>query len=121
MIKELNKLTLQLRKEHKSIAPVMVFHMSEIQKIGKDKQRQTTEDEAIQYVKKAVQKIKDTPNYNQQEVDLLESLLPQMASESDVQEFLNGLDPSLNKGQVMKAVKDHFGALVDMKYVSSLV
>jgi uncharacterized protein YqeY len=121
MEKELSKLSLNLRKEKSSLAPVMVFHLSEIRNIGKNKQRETTEEEAIQYVKKAVQKLKEAPNSNPKEIALLESLLPQMASEEDVQTFLDTLDSDMNKGQIMKAVRDHFGPLVDMKYVSSLV
>jgi uncharacterized protein YqeY len=121
MIDEMKKLTLQLRKDRSSLGSVMQYHLAEISKIGKAKNRDTTEEEAIQYVKKTVQRLKEDQYSNSDEVEVLETLLPQMASEEDVKEFLSALDDGLNKGQIMKAVREEFGALVDMKMVSGLV
>ena len=119
MIKEIKTKTLQLRKERSSLAPTMQFHVSEIDNIGKNKQRSTTDAEAIQYVKKAVQKLKEN-NGSVEEINVLESFLPAMASEDQIKQFLSTLDTD-NKGAVMKAVKEHFGVLVDMKQVSQLL
>jgi hypothetical protein len=44
-----------------------------------------------------------------------------MASREEVQAFLDTLEDASNKGVVMKAVKQKFGTLVDMKMVSSMV
>jgi uncharacterized protein YqeY len=99
----------------------MVFHLSEMNRIEKNKQREITEDESIEYLKKAVQKLKETPISNPEEIEILESLLPQMATLEEVQEFLNTLDSSMNKGAIMKSVKEKFGPLVDMKQVSKMV
>lgn len=120
MIKELKQETLKLRKARSPIAPTMQFHIAEVDKIGKAKQRNTTEDEATQYIKKTVQKLKEAPTSNNDEITVLESLLPQMASEQEVKEFLSTIDTT-NKGVVMKAVKAHFGVNVDMKMVSKLL
>lgn len=130
MIKELHDLTLKLRKDRDPISRIMVFHLAEVNKIGKNKEnRETTEDEAIQYVKRTVQNLKEDQFSDEddikREIELLESLLPKMASEDEVRAFImaeveNGLDIT-NKGMVMKAVRSHFGALVDMKMVSNLV
>lgn len=127
---ELKALSMKLRKERDPIARLIVFHVAEVEKIGKNKDnRETTEEEAIQYVKKTVQKLKEDQYANdetQREIELLETLLPKMASEDEVRAHIimleaeQGLDIS-NKGAVMKAVKAEFGALVDMKMVSGLL
>ena len=118
---ELSQLTLKLRKSRSPLAPTFSFHMAEVSKIGKTKgNRETTDDEALQYVKKTVQKLKEDEHANQEELRLLEDLLPQMASREEVETFLSNIDKS-NKGVVMKAVKAKFGALVDMKMVSEML
>lgn len=127
---ELKALSMKLRKERDPIARLIVFHLAEVEKIGKNKDnRETTEEEAIQYVKKTVQKLKEDQFANdetQREVELLETLLPKMATEDEVRAHISmletekGLDTT-NKGMVMKAVKAEFGALVDMKMVSEML
>lgn len=120
MINELKKLALEQRKARSDLAPVMQFHISEVTNIGKNKGRETTEDEAIQYMKKAVQKLEENEHSDKREIDLLKGLLPKMATEEEVRAFLATVDTS-NKGAVMKAVREKFGALVDMKMVSGLL
>jgi uncharacterized protein YqeY len=104
----------------------MQFHLSELSNIGKANNRETTEDEAIQYLKKASSKLKENEFHNPAELEILENLLPQMASADEVRAHIfmleaeQGLDIS-NKGAVMKAVKAKFGALVDMKMVQGML
>ncbi len=125
-IEKLKATTLQLRKNRDSLGPVMQFHLSELSNIGKAKNRETTEDEAVQYLKKATLKLKENEFRNDSELQILEDLLPQMASADEVRAYIfmleaeQGLDIS-NKGAVMKAVKERFGALVDMKMVSGML
>lgn len=122
MKQELKTLTMKLRKERSPLASTMVFHLAEVEKIGKNAgNRETTEDEAIQYVKKTVQKLNEDKYSNKEEAALLEGLLPQMASREEVQAFLGTLEDASNKGVVMKAVKQRFGMLVDMKMVSGMI
>jgi uncharacterized protein YqeY len=122
MKQELKSLTMKLRKERSTLASVMVFHLSEIENIGKNAgNRETTEDEALQYVKKTVQKLKENPAAKLEEIAMLEGLLPQMASEAEVRAFLDTLPDLTNKGAVMGAVKKQFGALVDMKMVAGMI
>ena len=121
MIDKLKAVTLEHRKARSVLGPVLQYHLSEVTNIGKNKQRETTEDEAIQYIKKTVSKLESDEYANPQEIAVLNSILPQMASEEDVKAFLEGLDANMNKGQIMKAVREEFGALVDMKMVSGLV
>ena len=125
-IEKLKATTLQLRKDRNSLGPVMQFHLSELSNIGKANNRETTEDEAIQYLKKASSKLKENEFHNPAELEILENLLPQMASADEVRAYIfmleaeQGLDIS-NKGAVMKAVKAKFGALVDMKMVQGML
>lgn len=121
MITELKALVLKLRKDRSPIAASMQFHMSEIQNIGKnDGNRETSENEAVQYAKKATQKLKENEYANPDEIAALESLLPKMASREDVQAFLDTIDDKSNKGVVMKALKENFGVLVDMKMAAGM-
>lgn len=127
IIEQLKTKTMELRKARSPYASVMLFHLSEIVKIGKnDGNRDSTEAEALQYVKKTVQKLKENPYAVPAEIDLLEKFLPAMASRDQVRAHIfmleaeQGLDIS-NKGAVMKAVKAEFGALVDMKMVAEML
>jgi uncharacterized protein YqeY len=120
MIDRLKAKTLELRKARSPLGPTMQFHVAEVSKIGKSKNRETTEDEAIQYIKKTVQRLNEDEYADKLEIAVLEELLPQMATEAEVREFLSTIDTS-NKGAVMKAVRDKYGALVDMKMVGGLL
>lgn len=122
MKQELKKLTMELRKQRSPMASVMVFHLSEIENIGKNAgNRETTEDEAFQYVKKTVEKLKSSPVPDEQEIALLSTFLPKMASEEEVRAFLDTLPEGSNKGQIMGAVKKQFGVNVDMKKVAGML
>lgn len=111
-----------MRKAKNPLAPVMVFHLAEIQKIGKnDGSRETTQDEAIQYVKKAVQKLEADEFANPDETAALAVYLPVMATEDEIRAVIAPvLADGGGKGDVMKAVKTAFGVNVDMKLVSTL-
>jgi uncharacterized protein YqeY len=113
---------LAMRKKKDPLASVMVFHLDEIQKIGKnDKSRVTSTDEAVQYIKKAVSKLNQEKFSNPQEIAILSKYLPVMATE---QQLLSVITPILqaggNTGQVMKAVKLEFGTSADMALVRTL-
>jgi uncharacterized protein YqeY len=125
-IEKLKTKTLELRKARSHLGPTMQFHMAEVSKIGKSNgNRDTTEDEAIQYLKKTVQKLKENEFTDKEEIAVLEAMLPRMATEDEVRAHIfaleaEGLDIS-NKGAVMKAVKEQFGSLVDMKMVAGML
>jgi uncharacterized protein YehS (DUF1456 family) len=120
MIEEMKAKTLELRKARSRLGPIMQYHLAEISKIGKASSREATEAEAIQYVKKTVQRLTEDEYADIQEIFLLEGLLPKMASEDEVREFLSSMDTS-NKGMVMKAVREKYGVLVDMKMVGEML
>ena len=127
IIETLKAKTLELRKQRSHLGPIMQFHTAEVSKIGKGNgNRDTTEDEAIQYLKKTVQKLNENEFADKEEISVLESMLPRMATEDEVRthvfylEATEGLDIS-NKGAVMKAVRSKFGSLVDMKMVAGML
>lgn len=127
IIQELKDKALEMRKLRSDLSAVMQFHVSEVANIGKSAgNRDTTEDEAIQYLKKAVQKLKESLNSDTREISLLEELLPRMATQDEVRGYLQhlqtveNLDVS-NRGTVMRAVKSHFGSCVDMRMVAGML
>ena len=120
VINRLKTVALELRKNRSPLGAVMQFHVAELEKIGKNKgNRETTEDEAVQYLKKAVQKLEENAG-NPDEIVILEAFLPQMVGEDELRQFIAGLNET-NKGLVLKAVREHYGARVDMKMASGLV
>ena len=126
IIEKLKAEAMTLRKARSALGPTMQFHIAEIDKIGKAKNRQTSEDEAIQYLKKSVQKLKENQFADQEEIAVLERLLPQMATEDEVRAFLKAkyvfaADDMPSKGEIMKAVREEFGALADMKMVGGML
>ena len=134
IVKTLRAESLRLRKERNPIAASITFVLSEIEKIGKNAgNRDTTEDEATKVVQKLVATLKDNLNYRLTESDeaatkaqitILESVLPQMVTDEQVSSYITDLafDPAfiMNKGNVMKAIRSKFGALVDMKRAGTI-
>lgn len=132
---QIRRAALQMRKERDPLAGKLVFAISEIEKVGKnDGNRATTEDEAI----KTIQKIIATIDQNQKLVDagsaaaedlarerqILESFLPQMASDAEVRDLLLtviGDEKPKNKGIAMKVIRDEYGARVDMRRAGEIV
>lgn len=133
VIEKLKAESLRLRKERNPIAASITFAMSEIEKVGKNNgNRATTDDEAIKVVQKLIATIDENLkldvddgrrialNYEKQ---ILQSALPQMASEDEIRSQLafafQGKQIS-NKGEIMKWAKSRWGALADMKQVGSI-
>lgn len=138
IIEKLKSESMRLRKERNPIAASITFAMSEIEKVGKNNgNRQTTEDEAIKVVQKLIVTIdgniklatddgrKIAFNYEKQ---ILSSVLPQMASEEEISVYLDNymttrtkMGETPKKGEIMKAIRDQFGAKVDMKRSGEMV
>lgn len=130
IIEKLKEESLRLRKERSSLAPKIVFALSEIEKVGKNNgNRATTEDEAIKVIQKIIANIDETykltgePIGENKERRILISVLPQMASEDEIRSKLvfafNGKEVR-NKGEIMKWAKTEWGSLADMKQVGSI-
>ena len=133
VIGELKKESLRLRKERSPVASSIVFAISEIEKVGKNAgNRETTEDEAIRIIQKIIATIDENLLHSTAwrasqltyEKQILQSVLPQMATENDVVSFLEAKyteNTVPKKGEVMKALRDEFGARADMKRAAQIV
>lgn len=134
VVEQLKKRSMALRKERNPIAPSIQFALSEIEKVGKNSgNRETTEDEAIRVVQKLIATVDE--NLRVVEFDghrialylekqILQEVLPQMASEEEVRSLLAdilGATAPKNKGVAMKVIRDEFGAKVDMKRAGEIV
>lgn len=133
VFEKLKKESLQLRKDRNPAAASITFALSEIDKVGKNNgNRATTDDEAIKVVQKLIATINDNLklaidddrrialNYEKQ---ILQSALPQMASEEEIRTKLVSAFQGkqiANKGEIMKWAKAEWGALADMKQVGAI-
>jgi uncharacterized protein YqeY len=130
IFEKLKQESLRLRKEKNPIATSIQFALSEIEKVGKNAgNRATTEDEAIRVIQKIIATIDENLTHADTErkvhlnyeKKILESVLPKMVTEEEVLAFLNFLkskysdDSAPKKNEIMKAARDKFGSLVDMK------
>ena len=131
VIEKLKTESMALRKVRSPVAPAILFALSEIEKVGKNNgNRSTTEDEAIKVIQKLIATIDENLKLNIDdgrrvslnfEKQILLGVLPQMASDSEITDFLRELFTGKRegdipkKGDVMKALRDKFGALIDMK------
>lgn len=136
VIEKLKAESMALRKVRSPVAPAILFALSEIEKVGKNNgNRATTEDEAIKVVQKLIATIDENLKLNIDEnrrtslnfeKQILQGVLPQMASDTEITDFLRELFTGKRgsdipkKGDVMKALRDKFGALVDMKRAGQL-
>lgn len=109
MINTLKAKLLEARK-NKGNTAFWSFVLAEVTNVGKNKgNRETTSDEAISVIKKLVEK-----SIVASEKQMLEELLPKMATKEQVQEFVATLDSQEIK-VVMPALKKKFGAAINLK------
>lgn len=132
VIEQLEAETMKARRDGGKLSSFAKYILSEVRNIGKNKgNRDTTEDEAIQFIKKQVEKTEEvlhmvkeeqTIKRLKSEINFLENLLPEMVSENEILDFLrNETTDDMKKGEIMKKVKNHFGARVDMKKVGQMI
>lgn len=119
ILQELKKKSLELRKTKDELASFSVFLIAEIEKVGKnDSNRETTNDEAIKVLQKMVKNLTDVPGAGN-EIDFVNTYLPQQVSEDELREFILTINAP-NIGAVMGAVKKNYGATADMKMASKI-
>lgn len=139
VIEKLKAESLALRKTKNPIAPSIVFALSEIEKFGKNTRNgATTEDEAIRVIQKLIatidENLKVTTDDGRKiafnfEKQILSGVLPQMASEDSIKEILQRFIDARKevttglpkKGEIMKVLRDSFGARIDMKRAGEIV
>ncbi len=120
-----------MKNKDSKISSLLSILMSDIIRVGKDKRNSdTTEDEAIQVVRKYIKSSQDNlklknlssdhiESYNF-EIELLSKYLPQQVSKENIQDFLN-LHIGKNKGELFKLLKEKFGNTFDPKVASELI
>ena len=137
IVQQLKTESLRLRKERNPIAASITFVLSEIERVGKNNgDRATTEDEAVKVVQKVIATLRDNLKYDitdsdaeamRMQIQILESVLPAMASDEEIMNVLRPImtgktaETMPKKGEIMKVVRDAFGATVDMKRVGQLL
>lgn len=134
VIEKLKKETMRVRRDMGAMASFAQFTLSEVRNIGKNNgNRDTTEEEAINYIKKQIEKTKSVIDVATEhsmitklssEINFLEDVISdvKMLSEEEVLNYLRtNTDSSMNKGQIMKKLKENFGPRVDMKKANQLV
>lgn len=146
----LKNTALQLRKDRDELAGAIQQVQAFAQSLAKERGLKSgdittpfNDDEATRAIQKGIKQVNDTIQMLEQngatgndlhiksvrERDLLESLLPQMASDEDVntaiETFIDSVDQSQVNiklmGQVMKALTEQFGASLDKAKASQLV
>lgn len=127
ILEQLRAKALELRKERHPLAPSVQFAIAEVEKIGKNAgNRATTEDEAIKAIQKIVATLKSNFEAQQSEmtaneIALYETFLPQLVAEAELRSFIMNVDSRIGKGAILKAVRQKYGALVDMKMATGIV
>jgi len=137
VIEKLKAESIALRKTRNPVAPSIMFALSEIEKVGKNNgNRATTEDEAIKVIQKLIatidENLKVTTDDGRKiafnfEKQILMGVLPQMASDEEIMDTIRPImtgktkETMPKKGEIMKVVRDKFGAKVDMKRVGQIL
>ena len=137
VIEKLKAESIALRKTRNPVAPSILFALSEIEKVGKNNgNRATTDDEAIKVIQKLIatidENLKVTTDDGRKiafnfEKQILMGVLPEMASDEDVMNVIHPImtgktkETMPKKGEIMKVVRDKFGAKVDMKRVGQIL
>jgi uncharacterized protein YqeY len=125
-----------LRKARDPLASKIGFVLNEVVQFGKNQgNRDTTDDEAVKIVRKAISSNADLVKYAddegvnaiERENELLSTVLPQLVSDSELtMSILVALDstPKRDKsaiGVVMKALREKYGARLDGKRAGELI
>lgn len=123
---ELKSMHIKFRKNRNPLSSFLGFVISECELIGKnDGNRETIESEVVSKLKNLLKRTNESISINETEMllsekDLIESLLPEMVDENDVELFIKSNSFS-NIGEGMKAIKEKFGQNVDMKKASTVL
>jgi len=108
------------------------FLLSEINKVGKAHQRETTDEEAIAVVKKTIACLQEICNHKlnsgsdcaaeKAEQGLYEAYLPQQLSETGLRHVIHGIiaDGANNMGAVMKKLKETHGGQYDGRLAAEI-
>lgn len=127
LYEKLNGMLIETRKNREMEATTKAFRISTlgfykamVEALAKeDGHREVTDAD----VTRILLKYKAFANENQktQEVELINSILPPMATEEEINKVIDEQELVANQGVIMKALKDKFGAYIDMKMAAAIV
>lgn len=134
LLQQIKNDQLAARKNKETIKAILLTTLiAEVSAVGKKENRETTNDEAIKVIQKFVKGNDETLEalkfssdervlIARTEKTILESYLPQMASEDAVKATVDKLKTNgcNNVGEIMKILKLQFGATLDGKMASRL-
>ena len=134
MLNQIKLDRLQARKDRDGVkGPLLTTLISEIEMVAKNANRGVTNDDVTKVVQKFLKGVNETVELLKsksediryanaiEERKILESYLPKMASDDDVREAVRRMGDVQNVGQIMKALKETFGAALDGKRASQIV
>ena len=125
---------LQARKNRDFVkGSLLTTLISEIEMVAKNANRIVTDDDTVKVVQKFLKGVNETIEHlkdrtadaryviaNEEKL-ILESYLPKMASDDDIREAVRQMGDVQNLGQIMKVLKEKFGASLDGKRASQIV
>jgi len=136
ILKEIKKEYMKYRKEKvKEMISLYSTVIGEIEKVGKDNgNRETTEEETIQVIKKVIKSLNETINIIEDrgadskeieeyvlQVSELEKYLPKQLSEEELEKIINSLkEEGKNIGEIMKYLKENYSGRYDGKLASQI-
>ena len=101
------------------------------QKIAKQTNGTVTDDMVIRAIKNEIKQLNELQKYCEQDICKLaeirvktqycEELLPKMATEDEIRDYLTANDIEKNIGICMKSLKAHFGSMLDGKVAQRIV
>ena len=137
LIQQIKQDQLTARMDKSTIKAVLLTTLySEASNVGKnDGNRESTDDETIKTIQKFLKGVNETIAYLEKsgtnpdalanvmvEKGILDAYLPKMASEDDIRSAVAELKAggAANMGDIMKGLKQKFGATLDGKLASQL-
>lgn len=137
IVENIKKQSVQARFDRHSSASLLVTLLSEVQMVGKNAGRETTDEEAIAVIKKFIKNNADTlslvtdeiihSNLNR-EIEVLEAFLPKQLNADELRfvilDILDHFEKTAQKkdmGSVMKKLKENFGGRYDGGIASKII
>lgn len=133
-LEQMKKDQLQARKEKNTVVTnLLTTLLAEIIKVGKNENREPTQDEFVSTVKKFIKTNDEYLSVNPDakvkeallvEKSILESYLPKQLTELELVEIVNAaINSGVNKdkGSIMKHMKSNFNGSYDGKLLSEVV
>ena len=133
IISDIRTASVEARKNRSEQASLLVTLLSEATMVGKNANRETTDDEAIAVIKKFIKNNSDTMSVItdelvhqslEAEIKVLEQFLPKQLTREELCEVIEEIVASLEKpnmGSIMKLLKDGYGGTYDGGMASKLV